>query len=313
VTLTWTPPANTSQNAAQTYIVYRNGALIARNIVGTTYTDGRIFYGESTYSYTVTAVNQGGQSGQSNTVTVTTGIDAPPGLQVSVTPRTPANNLNWLGVSGASLYLVKRSTISGGPYQTIATISASTNVQYPSYSDTQLSTGQTYYYVVAAEDSNNNISANSYEVVALPQTFTLSASAPSVNLSSLTLDTISVVGTNGFSDAVNFAVSGLPTGVAASLSATSGSSTQITFTANTSATIGSYPVTITGTDGGLTSSVSVTVVISTGLLAQTITFNSTAIAASPATWSPSSTEERAALLLLRRAMPPSVRPPTWAR
>jgi hypothetical protein len=271
ITLNWTAPSAGNNNAAQTYMVYRNGGLIAINVVGTSYTDTRIFYGESTYSYFVVAVNQGGDSGGSNTVTVTSGIDAPPGLQVGVSPGVPANNLNWLGVSGAANYLVRRSTVSGGPYQTVATLAATTG--FPSYSDTSLAVGTNYFYVVAAVDASGNVSANSYQVEALSETFSLSASAPSVNLSSASPDIISVVGTNGFSDAVSFAVSGLPAGVAASLSATSGSATQITFTANTSATQGSYPVTITGTDGNLTSSVGVTVVIGSGQLAQVITFN----------------------------------------
>jgi hypothetical protein len=270
VALNWTAPAAGNNNAAQTYTVYRNGANIASNITATSYTDTRIFYGESTYSYTVAAVNQGGQGGQSNSVTVTTGIDAPPGLQVTVVPSTPANNLNWLGVSGASLYLVKRATVSGGPYQTIGTVVA--NTPYPSYSDTGLSNGQTYYYVVAAEDANNNISANSYEVKALAQTFSLTAGSASVSLSSATPDTISVVGTNGFSDPVTFGVTGLPTGVSASLSPSSGSSTQITFIANSSAVPGNYPVSVTGTDGNLNSSVGLTLVVSYPL-AQVITFN----------------------------------------
>jgi hypothetical protein len=270
IALSWTAPSSNNNNAAQTYTVYRNGMNIGSNITGTTFTDTRIFYGESTYSYTVVAYNQGGGSGQSNQVTVTSGLDAPPGLQVGVTPSVPSNGLSWLGVSGAASYLVRRSTVSGGPYQTIATVAANTG--FPSYTDSQLSPGQTYYYVVAAEDSNNNISANSYQVTALSETFTLSASAPSVNLSSISPDTISVVGTNGFSDAVNFSVSGVPTGVTASLSNASGSSTQVTFTANTSAAQGNYPVTITGTDGHLSSSVGVTVVISSGQLAQTINF-----------------------------------------
>jgi len=272
IALSWTAPASNNNNAAQTYTVYRNGTNIASNITSTTYTDARIFYGESTYSYNVVAYNQGGGSGQSNTVTVTSGLDAPPGLQVSVSPSVPSNNLSWLGTSGAASYIVRRSTVSGGPYMTLGVVSATANQQYPSYTDSLLSTGQTYYYVVAAEDASNNISANSYQVTALPETFTLSASSSSVNLSSITPDTISVVGTNGFSDAVNFTVSGLPTGVMASLSAASGSSTQVTFTANTSAMIGNYPVTITGTDGNLTSSVGVTVVVSSGQLAQTINF-----------------------------------------
>jgi hypothetical protein len=271
VTLNWTAPAAGNNNAAQTYVVYRNGGVIAANVVGTTYTDTRIFYGESTNSYYVVAVNQGGNSSGSNTVTVTTGIDAPPGLQLSVSPGVPSNNLSWLGVGGAANYVVRRSTVGGGPYQTVATVPASSG--FLSYSDTSLAVGTNYFYVIAAVDSGGNVSANSYQVEAISETFTLSASASSVNLSSATPDTISVVGTNGFSDAVNFSVAGLPTGVAASLSAASGSSTQITFTANTSAVQGSYPVTVTGTDGVLSASVGVTVVVGTAQLAQVIAFN----------------------------------------
>jgi hypothetical protein len=275
VVLNWTAPANTNNNAAQTYIVYRNGTLVARNIVGTTWTDTKIYYGESTESYFVTAVNQGGQSAQSNTVTVTTGIDAPPGLQVTVSPGTPSNNLSWLGVNGAVNYLVRRSTVSGGPYQTIATVSANTNQQYPSYTDTSLSPGQTYYYVVAAQDANNVISANSYQVTALSEIFTLSAATSAVNLSSAvtSANTITIAGTNGFSDAVTFSVSGLPSGVIAPFSptsATSGGSTTITFMDSGNAVLGSYPITVTGTDNHLTSSVAFTLNVG---LTQTITFN----------------------------------------
>jgi hypothetical protein len=272
VTLNWTPPANSNNNAAQTYNIYKNNTvpIVATKITGTTWTDTRIFFGETTNSYFVTAVNQGGESGASNTVTVTTGIDAPPGLQVSVVPSTPANNLNWLGVSGAAAYQVLRSTVSGGPYQTVATVPASTG--FPSYSDTALSTAcPTYFYVVTAVDKNNVVSADSYEVKAPCENFTLSAGSSSVNLSSATTvaDAITVVGTNGFNDAVTFSVSGLPAGVTAALSPASGSGTQITFASTGSATLGSYPLTVTGKDGGLSSTLALTLNVG---LAQTITF-----------------------------------------
>jgi hypothetical protein len=279
VTLNWTPPANSNSNAAQYYNIYKNNRvpIVATKITGTSWTDTRIFYGETTNSYFVTAVNQGGESGASNSVTATTGIDAPPGLQVTVAPSTPANNLKWLGVSGAASYLVRRAIVSGGPYQTIATISASTNTQYPSYSDTALSNGQTYYYVVAAEDANGNISANSYQVIAVSETFTLAASSPSINLATTaaSADTIAVTGTNGFSDQVGFSVSGLPAGVTGAFSpgsASSGGSTTLTLTDSSSspAALGSYPLTVTGKDGGLTSSVALTLNVG---LTQTITFN----------------------------------------
>jgi len=121
----------------------------------------RIFYGETTSQYFVTAVNQGGQSAPSNTVSATTGIDAPPGLQVSLNGSgLPA--LTWLGTSGAVSYIVQRATTSGGPYQTIGSVAASGQNQ--GYTDSKITAGTTYYYVIAAVDSRNNESVNSYQV-----------------------------------------------------------------------------------------------------------------------------------------------------
>lgn len=69
--------------------------------------------------------------------------------------------LNWDAIAGATGYNVKRSTIAGGPYETIA------NVVGTSYVDTNVVNGITYYYVVstvAADDESDN----SNEVSAMP-------------------------------------------------------------------------------------------------------------------------------------------------
>lgn len=61
-------------------------------------------------------------------------------------------------------YVLKRSTVSGGPYADLATINAGTL----SYTDSAVS-GGAYYYVLAARDAFGNTSADSSEVsVALP-------------------------------------------------------------------------------------------------------------------------------------------------
>jgi hypothetical protein len=54
-------------------------------------------------------------------------------------------NLSWTANVRANSYRVKRATVSGGPYTTIASGVTST-----SYSDTGRSSGSTYYYVVSA-------------------------------------------------------------------------------------------------------------------------------------------------------------------
>jgi len=70
--------------------------------------------------------------------------------------------LNWSVSAGANSYIIKRSTISGGPYENIATNSANR------YLDTGLVNGVIYYYVVSAVGSGGE-SANSSEVVATPK------------------------------------------------------------------------------------------------------------------------------------------------
>ncbi len=92
-------------------------------------------------------------------------------------------NLSWNSSSGATSYNVKRSTTSGGPYTTIAT-----GVTPTSYSDTGLSAGTTYYYVVSAVNGNgesaNSTQASAITVPSAPTGLTASTvSSSQINLS----------------------------------------------------------------------------------------------------------------------------------
>lgn len=75
--------------------------------------------------------------------------------------------LSWAGSSSATSYTVKRSTTSGGPYSTVASGRTTTT-----YTNTGLTNGTTYYYVVTAVNGTGE-SANSNQAVATPK-----ASAP---------------------------------------------------------------------------------------------------------------------------------------
>ena len=64
------------------------------------------------------------------------------------TPGNTKVGLSWDAVDGATSYIVKRATTPGGPYETITTTAAIT------YTDSDVTNGTTYYYVVTAIVNN---------------------------------------------------------------------------------------------------------------------------------------------------------------
>ncbi|MNZ61854.1 Endoglucanase 5 precursor [compost metagenome] len=92
-------------------------------------------------------------------------VPTPPAAPTSLTAVAgdAKVNLGWAASSGAASYTVKRAPASGGPYTTIATgLSATT------YTDTGLTNGTTYFYVVSASNSVGE-GANSAQASAKPQ------------------------------------------------------------------------------------------------------------------------------------------------
>lgn len=128
------------------------------------YTDTGLTNG-TTYYYVVTAVGSSGESGNS------TQVSATPAAPSATTPPTPSGltavpgvaqtTLNWSASSGATSYHVKRGTANGGPYTQVGAPTST------SYTDTSLTNGTTYYYVVSAVNSAGE-SANSTQVNATP-------------------------------------------------------------------------------------------------------------------------------------------------
>jgi cellulose 1,4-beta-cellobiosidase len=91
-------------------------------------------------------------------------VTIPPApTSLTATPGNAQVVLNWSAASGATSYNVKRSTVNGGPYTTIATGVTSTT-----FTNTGLSNGTTYYFVVSASNSAGE-SPNSTQVSATPQ------------------------------------------------------------------------------------------------------------------------------------------------
>jgi len=165
VSLIWT-----GSSGATSYNVQRSTASGGPyTSVGTptaaTYTDTIVTNGTK-YFYVVSAVNAAGTSANSTEVSATP--MAPSNL---TPPAVPANlkatagnaqiSLSWTASSGASSYNVQRSTTSGGPYTRVGTPASA------AYTDTNLTNGTKYFYVVAAVDAALT-SANSSEVSATP-------------------------------------------------------------------------------------------------------------------------------------------------
>jgi len=99
---------------------------------------------------------------------------APTGLAATVASGTVT--LTWNAAGGATSYTVKRGTVSGGPYTSIGAVPDTAAL---TLTDSGLTNGTTYYYVVSGTNSAGP-GPNSAELAAtpmVPPTFTSSASA----------------------------------------------------------------------------------------------------------------------------------------
>jgi hypothetical protein len=148
----WTHVALTQSGTMGT--LYINGTSVGTNAgltlnpsnLGTT---TRNYIGKSQWSsdpYLNGAVDDFRIIGQALTAQQVAALAAPPAAPTSlIATRGDASvSLNWGAVTGALSYNVKRSLVSGGPYAFV------TNTTTNSITDTGLTNGTTYYYVVTA-------------------------------------------------------------------------------------------------------------------------------------------------------------------
>jgi subtilase family serine protease/fibronectin type 3 domain-containing protein/flagellar hook assembly protein FlgD/Tol biopolymer transport system component len=166
VHLSWTASAASD---VQQYTIERDGAWLDN----TTDLDRRQYVDAArkngTYVYTVRPVDHVGNTGDaSNPVRVVINVEslaAPAHLTVTPVEAGRALDLSWQTTADVrpTGFQVWRSTVSGGPYATVADTTDET------WTDTGLSDGATYYYVVVAFDAAGNASEPSNEASGTPQ------------------------------------------------------------------------------------------------------------------------------------------------
>lgn len=159
------------------YNVYRSTSsggsytMIADFLTSSDYTDNNVI-NSTTYYYVVKAYdlsfNESANSNEASATPTEPDDTTPPAapMNLSATAGDTAVSLDWDDNSETDLagYNVYRSTTSGSPYTKIVTTTNS------SYDDSDLTNGNTYYYVVTAVDVSSNESAYSNEASATPQT-----------------------------------------------------------------------------------------------------------------------------------------------
>lgn len=159
IKLTWKVSANAtgysvkrSLTPAGPYTIIQSGINVS------SFTDAAAVPEVNNY-YVVTALTGELESGISNEVFAAV-PPAIPGKPV-VTSKNGQIDLTWDAANGASSYKVKRSLTTGGPYTVIAQVSAN------SYSDTNVTNGTGYYYVVSSMGTSLE-SVNSLESFGVP-------------------------------------------------------------------------------------------------------------------------------------------------
>ena len=173
--LTWSESAGASNYDVKRSTVDGGPYTVLASTTSPSYTDSTVKNG-STYYYVVSATNSAGESPDSAQASVTpdptiTTPSVPMGLAASA--GSAQVTLNWTASSGATSYHLKRATTSGGPYSQVSAPTSST------YTDSSVTNGTTYYYVVSALDSAGE-SANSSQVSATPSAPAVAPSVPAV-------------------------------------------------------------------------------------------------------------------------------------
>jgi len=168
ISLTWTGITNASSYSVKRSLSAAGPfTAIQSGVTATSFVDASPVPEVNNY-YVVTALAGTQESVNSNVVFASV-PPAAPGQPVVIS-KNKEIDLSWNSASGAATYNVKRATLSGGPYATVA------NVSTISYTDLNVSNGTPYYYVVSSVGQTKE-SANSIEAFGVPGSTSVTWSA----------------------------------------------------------------------------------------------------------------------------------------
>ena len=160
VALAWTASAGATSYTVKRATTSGGPYTVQGSTAATTFNDPAT--NGTTYFYIVTATAAGFESPPSNEKSATplASLAAPTGL--AAVPATTSAILTWNTVANAQSYTLKRSTTSGSGYTNVAT-----GLLSPSFTNTGLTNGTPYYYIVVAINGSIT-SANSAEATVIP-------------------------------------------------------------------------------------------------------------------------------------------------
>jgi hypothetical protein len=242
----------------------------------------------ATGTVNVTINGSGGGLSRSTTLSLTVNAPPPPDFTLSVNPSSLT--INRGASSGATVTIARTGgfdsvvalSASGLPSGVTASFESPPGpVSVISMFIAASSTAATGMTSVTINGSGGGLTRSTTLVLTInappPSDFTLSASPASltVNRGASGASTITITRTGGFANAVALSATGLPSGVTATFNPASatGTSSTLTLAASSAATTGTFNVTVSGTGGGLTRAItlSLTVNADTGTGGVTVT------------------------------------------
>ena len=225
-----------------------------------------------TYPITIT-----GTSGTLTPVTTTISLTVPPASGFTLTPSATALSVAE-GASGTDTITVHDTgtftgsvtlAASGMPTGVTATFGTNPTTTTSVLTFAVASTTVAGTYPITVTGTSGTLSATtsvSLTVTECSKLYSFSGSPTSLTVApgASGTDTITVTDVSPFAGSVTFAASGLPTGVTASFSpASSTTSSVVTLAVASSTVAGTYPITITGTSGTLSASTSISLIVGT--------------------------------------------------